>query len=156
MLKRKIASVLDCLSNHEFPAGKLFTISVSITALNTISGVHPFAAVAVVSSYDLKPLTMTHDLDHRTRPDLDSANMNQCAKCLSQRSFSSETIVRTDTHTDSGPIALSGPLRWRSDGRRCSRGTCVSIAGRRSMVAARGRPSVRRRRRLHPRLKSDF
>jgi len=50
--------------------------------------------------------------------DLGMIKMNEDAKCLSQRSFSSYVIVRTHTHTHThthtytGLNALLGPLKW--------------------------------------------
>jgi len=46
-------------------------------------------------------------------PDLDSVKMNQHAKNLGQKSFILKVIFRTrQTQTHTGPIALSGPLKW--------------------------------------------
>jgi len=46
--------------------------------------------------------------------DLDNMNAYQLAKKLGQKSFSSKVIVRTHSYgkTDTGLIALPGPLKW--------------------------------------------
>jgi len=58
-------------------------------------------------------MTLTFELD------LDVAEMNQRAKHLGQRSFSSKVIVWTQTHTHTRPIALSWPLTWSVTITRC-------------------------------------
>ena len=55
-------------------------------------------------------MTLTFELD------LNSVGVNYCAKYLGQMSFRSKVVVGThtdtQTHTHTGPIALSGPLKW--------------------------------------------
>jgi len=57
----------------------------------------------IISSCDLELRPMTFSFG----PDLDSAEMNRLAKCLHQRSLSSEVIIRTHT---ARPTALPESL----------------------------------------------
>jgi len=52
--------------------------------------------------------TLTYELD------VDKIKMNHHAEYLGQRKviLFYSYHMNTDTHTDSGPIALAGPLKW--------------------------------------------
>jgi len=69
-------------------------------------GMHCPNASSSFCDRELWPITLNFELD------LDRVKANMRAKYLGQRSFTSKVIVRTQTDTLIGPIALSGPLQW--------------------------------------------